>query len=139
MIERFQAAGWTTDACDGHDAADVFRALTAAQNSDAPVLIACRTIIGFGMPNRQGTQKAHCDAPGEAEVAAARKVLGWDYAALRGARRSSAISGARSANAAKARSRTGPGGRQASSRAGEFDAAHGGRNSGGAGARACSS
>jgi transketolase len=80
VIERFQAAGWTTDACDGHDAADVFRALAAAQNSDAPVMIACRTIIGFGMPNRQGTQKAHSDAPGEAEVAAARKALGWDYA-----------------------------------------------------------
>ncbi len=80
VIERFQAAGWTTDACDGHDAADVFRALTAAQKSEAPVLIACRTIIGFGMPNRQGTQKAHSDAPGEAEVAAARKALGWDYA-----------------------------------------------------------
>ena len=79
MIERFQAAGWTTDACDGHDAADVFRALTAAQNAKGPVMIACKTIIGFGMPDRQGTQKAHSDAPGAEEVAATRKELGWDY------------------------------------------------------------
>ncbi|MES2256839.1 MAG: transketolase [Pseudomonadota bacterium] len=80
MIERFKAAGWTTDSCNGHEAADVFRALSAAQNSNAPVLIACRTIIGFGMPNRQGTQKAHSDAPGAEEVAATRKELGWNFA-----------------------------------------------------------
>ncbi|HEY2843346.1 MAG TPA: transketolase, partial [Bryobacteraceae bacterium] len=79
MIERFKAAGWTTDSCNGHDAADVFRALSAAQTSDAPVMIACKTIIGFGMPTRQGTQKAHSDAPGAEEVAGARKELGWDY------------------------------------------------------------
>jgi transketolase len=122
VIERFQAAGWTTDACDGHDAADVFRALTAAQNSDAPVLIACRTIIGFGMPNRQGTQKAHSDAPGEAEVAAARRVLGWDYAPfvvpddLLGQWRAIGEQG-QSAFA------DWTGRKEASSRAGEFDAA----------------
>src|SRR5215475_1281644 len=79
MIERFKAAGWTTDSCNGHDAADVFRALSAAQDAAAPVMIACKTIIGFGMPNRQGTQKAHSDAPGAEEVAGARKELGWDY------------------------------------------------------------
>jgi transketolase len=80
MIGRFKAAGWTTDICNGHDAADVFRALSAAQNAEAPVLIACKTIIGFGMPNRQGTQKAHSDAPGAEEVAATRKELGWNFA-----------------------------------------------------------
>ena len=79
MIGRFKAAGWTTDICNGHDAADVFRALSAAQNAEAPVLIACKTIIGFGMPNRQGTQKAHSDAPGAEEVAGTRKELGWDF------------------------------------------------------------
>ena len=79
MVERFQAAGWITDECDGHDAADVFRALSAAQNAKGPVMIACKTIIGFGMPHRQGTQKAHSDAPGAKEVAATRKELGWDY------------------------------------------------------------
>jgi transketolase len=79
MIERFEAAGWITDECDGHDAADVFRALSAAQTAKGPVMIACKTIIGFGMPHRQGTQKAHSDAPGADEVAATRKELGWDY------------------------------------------------------------
>ena len=79
MTQRFQAAGWITDACDGHDAADVFRALSAAQNATGPVMIACKTIIGFGMPGRQGTQKAHSDAPGAEEVAATRKQLGWEY------------------------------------------------------------
>ena len=79
VIERFKAVGWKTDSCDGHDAADVFRALAAAQSADAPVMIACKTIIGFGMPHRQGTQKAHSDAPGADEVAGTRKELGWDY------------------------------------------------------------
>ena len=79
QAERFQAAGWTVDSCDGHDAADIFRALEKAQKSDRPVMIACRTIIGFGMPGRQGTQKAHSDAPGAEVVANTRKELDWDY------------------------------------------------------------
>jgi transketolase len=79
QAERFQAAGWTVDSCDGHDAADIFRALEKAQKSDRPVMIACRTIIGFGMPGRQGTQKAHSDAPGADVVAATRKELDWSY------------------------------------------------------------
>ena len=80
--QRFRAFGWATDNCNGHDAADVFRALTAAQTADRPVMIACRTVIGFGMPGREGTQKAHSDAPGEDVVAGARKQLGWDYPAF---------------------------------------------------------
>ncbi len=74
---RFKAAGWTVDRCDGNDAADVFRALSAAQSSDRPVMIACRTIIGLGLPTRQGTQKAHSDAPGAEEIAGARVELNW--------------------------------------------------------------
>jgi len=77
QIERFQAAGWNTIAVNGHDAADVARALDWAQASDKPVLIACHTIIGFGLPTRQGTQKAHSDAPGAEEIAGARKALDW--------------------------------------------------------------
>ncbi len=79
MEKRFQAAGWTTDGCDGHDAADIFAALARAQNASGPVLIACRTQIGFGLPTA-GTQKAHSDAPGADAIAAARKTLGWDHA-----------------------------------------------------------
>ncbi len=76
-IERFQAAGWNTIAVDGHSAAEVARALKWAQTSDKPALIACKTIIGFGLPTRQGTQKAHSDAPGAEEIAGARKLLDW--------------------------------------------------------------
>ena len=77
-VERFQAAGWNTVHVNGHDAADVSRALDWAQKSDKPVLIACKTIIGYGLPTRQGTQKAHSDAPGAEEIAGARKLLDWD-------------------------------------------------------------
>src|ERR1700760_2209104 len=80
QMERFKASGWTVDTCDGHDAADIFRALEAAQTASGPVMIACRTIIGFGMPGREGTQKAHSDAPGAEIVAGTRKELGWDFA-----------------------------------------------------------
>ncbi len=70
------------DSCDGHDAADIFRALQKAQDADRPVMIACRTIIGFGMPGREGTQKAHSDAPGAEVVAGTRKELDWPYERL---------------------------------------------------------
>jgi transketolase len=79
QLERFKSEGWTVDSCDGHDAADIFRALEKAQTADRPVMIACRTIIGFGLPGREGTQKAHSDAPGAEVIAGARKELNWDY------------------------------------------------------------
>jgi transketolase len=78
QVERFQASGWNTVQVNGHDAAEVARALAWAQTSDKPALIACKTIIGFGLPTRQGTQKAHSDAPGAEEIAGARKLLHWD-------------------------------------------------------------
>ena len=73
--ERFRAFGWKVIDCDGQDAASVERALSEAQTSDRPVMINCRTVIGFGMPTKAGTQKAHSDAPGEDEVAGAKKAL----------------------------------------------------------------
>jgi transketolase len=79
---RFKAAGWQTLDCDGNDPDDVARALTAAQDSARPVMINCRTIIGFGMPTRAGTQKAHSDAPGAEEVAGTKKALGIPDAAF---------------------------------------------------------
>ncbi|HEY5338449.1 MAG TPA: transketolase, partial [Rhizomicrobium sp.] len=72
---RFRAFGWHVIDCDGQDAKDVARALSEAQDSDVPVMINCRTIIGFGMPTKAGTQKAHSDAPGVDEVAGAKKAL----------------------------------------------------------------
>jgi transketolase len=82
LDERFKAAGWITDNCNGHDAADIFRALSAAQGADRPVMIACRTVIGFGMPGIEGTRKAHSDAPGADVVAGARAKLGWEWPAF---------------------------------------------------------
>ncbi len=79
---RFKAAGWKTLDCDGNDPADVERALIAAHGSDRPVMINCRTVIGYGMPTRAGTQKAHSDAPGAEEVAGTKKALGIPDAAF---------------------------------------------------------
>ncbi len=76
-IERFQAAGWATRRADGHNADDVAAALEWAQNSDKPVMIACRTKIGFGSPKKEGTSKAHGEPLGPDEVLATKKNLGW--------------------------------------------------------------
>ena len=78
-IERFRASGWHVQEIDGHDTDAIRDAITAARAvTDKPSMIACKTIIGFGFPTKAGTQKAHSDAPGEDEIAGARKILGWD-------------------------------------------------------------
>lgn len=78
-IERFRASGWHVQEIDGHDTDAIHEAITAARSvTDKPSLIACKTIIGFGFPKIAGTEKAHSDAPGEEEIAGARKNLGWD-------------------------------------------------------------
>ncbi len=74
---RYAATGWHVEACDGHDPADIRRAIDAALSDDRPSLIACKTIIGFGAPNKQGTSATHGAALGAEEVAAARETLGW--------------------------------------------------------------
>jgi transketolase len=76
---RFAASGWATTRIDGHDPAAIMSALAAATTSDKPSLIACKTIIGYGAPNKQGTSATHGSALGADEVAAARHALGWDY------------------------------------------------------------
>jgi transketolase len=79
--KRFEAYGWhVVPRVDGHNPAAVEAALSAARAvTDRPSLICCKTIIGKGAPNRAGTAKAHGEALGEAEGAAARKALGWNY------------------------------------------------------------
>src|SRR5581483_8155116 len=62
---------------DGHDPAAIAAALEAAKKSERPSLIACRTTIGYGAPNKGGTEKSHGAALGPEEVAAARQKLGW--------------------------------------------------------------
>jgi transketolase len=78
--KRFEASGWTVLACDGHDVQDVARAFEAATKSDKPVMIACKTVIGFGSPKRAGTAKAHGEPLGAEEAAAAKAQLGWAHA-----------------------------------------------------------
>jgi len=77
---RFRAYGWHVQEVDGHDPAAIALATEAAiAAADKPSLIACRTIIGYGAPEKQGTSGCHGSPLGEEEVAAARGVLGWNY------------------------------------------------------------
>ncbi|HEX9933069.1 MAG TPA: transketolase [Allosphingosinicella sp.] len=75
---RYAAYGWHSVSCDGHDFADIRRAIDEALADPRPSLIACRTIIGWGAPNKQGTSATHGAALGDEEVAAARKQLLWE-------------------------------------------------------------
>ncbi|ALE03138.1 transketolase [Bartonella ancashensis] len=75
---RFRASGWHTIKVDGHNQKALARALKKAKNSDQPTLIACKTKIGFGSPQKEGTNKVHGAPLGAAESAATRKALGWD-------------------------------------------------------------
>ncbi|QNA84313.1 transketolase [Sphingomonas sp. So64.6b] len=77
---RYRASGWHVVSCDGHDVADIARAMDEALADPRPSLIQCRTIIGKGAPNKQGTSATHGAALGAAEVAAARETLGWTSA-----------------------------------------------------------
>ncbi|MXO73952.1 transketolase [Altererythrobacter aerius] len=75
---RYRAAGWHVLKCDGHDFSDIDRALAeAARLDDRPVLVECRTVIGKGAPNKQGTSAVHGAALGDEEVAAVREHLVW--------------------------------------------------------------
>ncbi|WP_404326240.1 transketolase [Aerophototrophica crusticola] len=74
---RFQAAGWHTETVDGHDGCAVEAAIARALAAGKPTLIACRTVIGFGAPNKQGSESTHGAPLGAAEIAAAREALGW--------------------------------------------------------------
>jgi transketolase len=76
---RFAASGWAVARVDGHDPEAVAGEIAKAQDSDRPTLIACRTIIGFGAPKKQGTAAVHGSPLGAAELAAARERLGWRH------------------------------------------------------------
>jgi transketolase len=78
VVARFQAGGWQTLECDGLDAGKVSKAIDQATADERPSLIRCKTIIGYGAPNKQGTAATHGAALGADEVAAARKELGWN-------------------------------------------------------------
>ena len=76
---RFEAANWHVGEVDGHDAEAVAAAIEAARADPRPSMIACRTIIGYGAPNKQGTHGVHGAPLGADEVSAAREALGWEY------------------------------------------------------------
>ena len=78
VMARYAATGWHVTACDGHDFADIRRAIDEALTDDRPSLIACRTVIGKGAPNKQGSHNVHGSPLGADEVAATRAALGWD-------------------------------------------------------------
>ncbi len=79
QMARFAASGWRVLECDGHDAADIDRALTEAKAEDGrPVLVSCKTIIGFGAPTKADSPKAHGSPLGAEEIAAAKAAYGWD-------------------------------------------------------------
>lgn len=82
--KRFEAYNWhVVGEIDGHDADAVKAAIQEAQSvTDKPSLIICRTVIGFGSPNKAGKEEAHGAALGEEEVALTRKQLGWNYPAF---------------------------------------------------------
>ena len=78
QVKRFEAAGWAATRIDGHDPAAIAAALEAAKAAYRPSMIACRTTIGFGAPNKAGSEKSHGSALGAEEVAGARQKLGWN-------------------------------------------------------------
>lgn len=80
QLARFTASGWEVTSVDGHDPDAVAAAIEAAQKTGVPSLIGCRTTIGFGAPNKQGTASTHGAPLGDEEIAAARDKMGWPHA-----------------------------------------------------------
>jgi transketolase len=79
QAKRFEASGWHVQKIDGHDFSQIAAALEAAKDDPRPSMIACRTVIGFGAPNKQGKEGAHGAPLGAEENALARKALGWNH------------------------------------------------------------
>ncbi len=77
--QRFEASGWNTWAVNGHDPDAVAAALKAAQASDKPAMIACKTTIGYGAPTLAGTAKTHGSPLGDAEIKGTREKLSWAH------------------------------------------------------------
>jgi transketolase len=76
---RYAATGWHVVSCNGHDFADIRRALAEAVADPRPSLVACDTTIGYGAPNKAGSHSVHGSPLGAEEIAAARVHLGWPH------------------------------------------------------------
>jgi transketolase len=82
-LMRFKAAGWNAKRIDGHNPEEIAIAIEEAREADKPTLIACRTVIGYGSPNKQGKASSHGAALGADEIALARQTLGWAHEPFR--------------------------------------------------------
>ena len=82
QVKRFEASGWAATRIDGHDPAAITKAIAAARASDRPTLIACKTVIGYGAPTKQGKASTHGEPLGADEIKGAREKLGWAHAAF---------------------------------------------------------
>ena len=80
QIRRFESCGWEACRIDGHDPKAIAQAIESARKSEKPSLIACRTVIGYGSPNKQGTASTHGAPLGEEEIAASKEQLAWPHA-----------------------------------------------------------
>ena len=83
QLMRFGACGWDVSFCDGHDPDAIAQAINGAhETQDKPSLIACKTIIGFGSPNKAGTAASHGAPLGDDEITATREALNWPYSSF---------------------------------------------------------
>ena len=76
---RFRASGWHVQQISGHDFKQIAEALTRAKNDPRPSMIACRTLIGYGAPGKQGKESVHGAPLGSEQIAAARETLSWPH------------------------------------------------------------
>ncbi len=82
-VKRFESYGWHVISVDGHNPAEIQAAIDASKAETArPSLICCKTVIGFGSPNKEGTHDCHGAPLGDAEIAATREKLGWKHPAF---------------------------------------------------------
>ena len=77
--KRFEAYGWDVQQIDGHNHKEIGEAIKVAQRTDTPSLIECKTKIGFGSPNKEGTAASHGSPLGEEEIKLTKEQLGWPY------------------------------------------------------------
>ena len=79
QIKRFEASGWNVTEINGHNTKEIFKAIKDSNSSDKPTMILCKTIIGYGSPNKQGTASVHGSPLGPDEYNLTRKELGIKY------------------------------------------------------------
>jgi len=82
-VKRFESYGWHVISVDGHNPAEIQAAIDASKaETSRPSLICCKTVIGFGSPNKEGTHDCHGAPLGDAEIIATREKLGWTHPAF---------------------------------------------------------